>query len=331
MARVKIPVSFSYTTNPAGSTPTYVSTSSGSYVSQAADLTEPVANTTVTVTVRSTGSPTTVWQTETGGATYTTLTTDASGNVPGWVNEGSYAIAAAPAGAFGGATYYFDAVRGDGVSNIAAGAVGLSALVAAVQQALVPTGAILDHGGAVAPTGFVLCDGSVYATGSTGSMYNALSGVISPHWNTGGEGGGNFRVPDLRGLVTVGSGAGTSTPTLTSRTLGPRLSGIAGGEENHGLLSTESGNPGGTTGSETVAHSHFSQSGAFGNVVSFATVATGAYAVPGGSAPPGSSALNEDALTNENAAHTHVMAAVNAAAVHNNMSPFAVATKIIKL
>lgn len=136
MARVKIPVSFSYTTNPGGTSPTYVSTSSGSYVSQAADLTEPVANTTVTVTVRSSGAPTTVWQTETGGATFTSLSTDASGNVPGWVNEGSYAVAAAPVGAFGGATYYFDAVRGDGVSNIAAGAVTTTALSSALQTSV---------------------------------------------------------------------------------------------------------------------------------------------------------------------------------------------------
>lgn len=331
MARVRIPVSFSYTSNPGGSTPTYVATTSGGSPTTSVDITEPVQNTTVTVTARGTGSPVTVFQTETGGATYTTLTTDASGNVPGWVNEGSYQIVAAAHGAFGGATYYFDAVRGDGVSNIATGAVGLSALITAIQQALTQPGVIEDYAGLTAPSGYVLCDGSVYATGSSGSTYFALSGVLGTRWNTGGEGVGNFRVPDLRGLVTVGAGAGSG---LTSRAVGPRSTqtanaGVTGGEETHALSAAESGtNGGGTTTTESAAHYHASEHNAF---VDYTGALEDVQGYIGTTPLTYGVNMQFNQTTTESSLHTHSLVARAADNVHNNMMPFAGVSKIIKL
>lgn len=58
----------------------------------------------------------------------------------------------------------------------------------------------------VAPTGFLICDGSVLAQAG---QYAALYGVVGGAFNTGGEGAGNFRLPDCRGRTLFGiDGAG---------------------------------------------------------------------------------------------------------------------------
>lgn len=314
MARVKVPVSFSYTTNPTGATPTYLSSASGSFTAQAADVVQPVQNTTVTITVRSTGLPATVYQTETGSATYTSLVTDAGGAVPGWVNEGSYTIVAAAQGAFSGATYYFDATRGDGVSNIAAGVVGSTQLASSITQALLPSGAMLDFAGPVAPTGFLLCDGNAYSRSTYASLFSAIGTV----WG-GGDGSTTFNVPDFRGLVSVGAGVGSG---LTSRTVGPRLAGIAGGEETHKLLAAESGTNGkGSTGNDSPDHTH-----QYIDPAGVAANSGASIAYSGGAGWTGNFPQTGGASTR----HQHALIARNADSDHNNLQPFAVSTRIIK-
>lgn len=328
MPRVQLPYSFSYP-------------SSGNL--------DPVVGTSVTVSHRdpTTGSPSTpatVYQQETGSTTYTSLATDSGGNVPGWVDPGSYVIVAAAQGSFSGATIAFEAVRGDGVTLVAPAAVDLSQLTTAIQNALVPTGTILDHAGTSAPSGFVLADGSVYATGSSGSTYYALSQVCGTRWNTGGEGTGNFRVPDLRGLVAVGAGSGSG---LTARTVGPRLSGVSGGEESHALSSGEnathshsidtqgSHSHGGATGTESATHVHGPPGGtsfwADGGGVSNLEVpiASGGTALrPSFTGTQSSSHTHGIGV---DGAHSHNLGNSGSGTAHNNMQPFAVVSKIIKL
>lgn len=86
-------------------------------------------------------------------------------------------------------------------------------------------GDIKMGGWAIAPAGWLLCDGTSY---STTGIYAALFGVIG---YTYGGSGASFRVPDLRGRFPMGAGAGVG---LTSRTLG-----ATGGEENHILSEPE--------------------------------------------------------------------------------------------
>ena len=62
----------------------------------------------------------------------------------------------------------------------------------------VPAGASMPYGGAAAPTGWLLCDGSAVSQ----STYAALFAVIGT--TCGNPGGGNFNVPDLRGRFPLG-------------------------------------------------------------------------------------------------------------------------------
>ena len=59
----------------------------------------------------------------------------------------------------------------------------------------VPTGTILDYAGATVPSGWLLCDGTTVRGPPTPELF-ALVGTT---FNTGGEAGTVFRLPDLRG------------------------------------------------------------------------------------------------------------------------------------
>lgn len=84
--------------------------------------------------------------------------------------------------------------------NLAPGAIILTKLATAVQQALVPVGAIIPYGGATAPNaGFLLCDGSAVSR----STYADLFAVLGTAFGVG-DGSTTFNVPDMRGRVAVG-------------------------------------------------------------------------------------------------------------------------------
>lgn len=104
----------------------------------------------------------------------------------------------------------------------------------------VPTGAMLDFAGTSAPAGWLLCDGSVVAQATYPALFSAIGSV----WNTGGEGAGNFRLPDFRRRAAVGSG-GTGSGTLGNAV------GNTGGEETHTLITAET-----PSHNHDITHSH---------------------------------------------------------------------------
>lgn len=79
--------------------------------------------------------------------------------------------------------------------------------------------------GEFAPRGWKFCDGSVLSI----SVYDTLFALIGTTY--GGDGQSTFALPDLRGRVPVGQGAG---PGLTSRLIGQSF-----GSENVTLLATQ--------------------------------------------------------------------------------------------
>ena len=100
-----------------------------------------------------------------------------------------------------------------------------------------PAGSMIMFGGAVAPTGWLFCDGAAVSR----ETYAALFAAIGVVWGAG-DGSTTFNLPDARGRSAMGAGQGSG---LTARTLGATL-----GEEAHALTANENG-----------AHTHNSPSG----------------------------------------------------------------------
>ena len=65
-----------------------------------------------------------------------------------------------------------------------------------------PPGILLAYGGASAPTGWLLCDGTAVSR----SVYSLLFGAIGTQYGAG-DGSTTFNVPDLRGRVPIGYAA----------------------------------------------------------------------------------------------------------------------------
>ena len=109
-----------------------------------------------------------------------------------------------------------------------------------------PIGSTMAWAGTADPsdTNWLICDGRAVAT----ATYPALSAILGSTWNTGGEGAGMFRIPDLRGRVAVGAGTGTG---LTARSVAQKA-----GAESVALTTAHMSahDHGGTTGNDTHDH-----------------------------------------------------------------------------
>ena len=90
-----------------------------------------------------------------------------------------------------------------------------------------PTGSIIEFGGAAAPAGFLVCDGSAISR----SIYDDLYGVIGTTWGSG-DGSTTFNLPNFQRRVSVGSG-GVATGVLGNSV------GSVGGNETHVITSNE--------------------------------------------------------------------------------------------
>lgn len=90
-------------------------------------------------------------------------------------------------------------------NSISSGAI---AAIASQVEALItpsgmPAGVITQFAGSVAPDGWLFCDGAVVSQTTEAALYAAIQGT----YNTGGEGAGNFRLPNLKGKFPVGRDA----------------------------------------------------------------------------------------------------------------------------
>lgn len=95
-----------------------------------------------------------------------------------------------------------------------------TALQAATKQyvdAAGPAGAIMAFAGTTAPSGWLKCEGQAVSQTTYANLYAAIGAT----WNTGGEGAGNFRLPDLRGMFLRGTG--TNATGSSSGAVGPSV------------------------------------------------------------------------------------------------------------
>lgn len=103
------------------------------------------------------------------------------------------------------------------------------------QPFLVPLGGIIEYPGATAPTNFALCYGQTLSQ----TTYATLFSLVSTTYNTGGEPGGTFRIPDLRGRVVAGKddmgGSGAGRLQAASGGLNGTILGNGGGADTQTL------------------------------------------------------------------------------------------------
>lgn len=185
----------------------------------------------------------------------------------------------------------------------------------------VPTGVTLPFAGSSTPTGWLLCDGSAVSQ----TTYANLFSTIGTTWNTGGEGAGNFRLPDMRRRVPVGSGGSGSG------TLGNSL-GNTGGEETHTLITSEM--PGHTHTQN--AHSHGTSDPGHAHSTTFLSASCGGgphaqvYSVTNnedGTQTPSTSSSTTGVSILANTATNNTTGGDGA---HNNIQPSAIFNWIIK-
>jgi microcystin-dependent protein len=122
-----------------------------------------------------------------------------------------------------------------------------------------PVGMISIHAGSSAPTGWLLCDGTSYASAS----YTTLFSVIG---QTFGGSGSDFAVPNLKGKVVVGIDATQASFDARGETGGAMThqhaasnSGTTSVAHNHAIDPPSTGsNEAGDHGHNITAHSHYS-------------------------------------------------------------------------
>lgn len=99
-----------------------------------------------------------------------------------------------------------------------------------------PTGIYFPYGGAAAPTGFLLCDGSAVSR----TTYAALFAVIGTSYGVG-DNSTTFNIPDLRGRTVFGYKSTDSAFNAIGKTGGAK---VVNSEHNHAVdpPNTKSGN-----------------------------------------------------------------------------------------
>lgn len=207
---------------------------------------------------------------------------------------------------------------GAGVAATDATTLGqVQALIAAAALALIPPGAMVAFGGIAAPAGWLICDGTSYAT----ATYPGLFGQLGYAY---GGAGANFNVPDYVGRAVAGLDAGASRLAFAT-TLG-----ATGGAQSVTLDATQipahTHSFSGTTGTESAQHTHALPAGSFGVIGNGGATNIGS----------GASTINSTANTAvESATHTHTVSGTTGNGTggglsHPNVQPTGVALWCIK-
>jgi microcystin-dependent protein len=126
---------------------------------------------------------------------------------------------------------------------------------------IAPTGTVLPFAGSTAPEGWALCDGSAISR----TTYSKLFGVISTTYGIG-DNSSTFNVPDMRGVYPRGAGTnGTANyGGVTGHTPAGGTLAAKGGQKTakNGLANSGSNTVSGTAAGQTVSSSTVSVSGA---------------------------------------------------------------------
>lgn len=134
----------------------------------------------------------------------------------------------------------------------------------AVQNAAMPAGVMVQYGGAAAPTGWLLCDGSSVLRADYPELFTALGGASSP-W--GLPDATHFSLPDMRGRTPVGRDAAQAEFDALGEAGGAKSHAVTVAElpsHNHGGATAGGTTGGGTTGGGTTGAVNTYGAGNFG-------------------------------------------------------------------
>jgi microcystin-dependent protein len=193
-----------------------------------------------------------------------------------------------------------------------AGPEGASGSLSPAEEALLsPVGSMVLYGGATAPTGWVLCDGSSYLRTALPNLY-AIIGVLY-----GSVDGSHFSVPDLRQRFPLGK-----ADSGTGNTIGAQ-----GGTKDQILpVHQHTGN----TGDEGAPHQHAVSPGSL--MVVLDSGSTVGLDVAGGGTADAASGNGSLNTGNDLSGHGHPFTtdATGVDPTDGNLPPFVVVTYIIK-
>jgi microcystin-dependent protein len=170
----------------------------------------------------------------------------------------------------------------------------------------VNTGIVVPWGSASIPSGFLLCDGTSYATAS----YTALFAVIA---YTYGGSGANFNVPDLRDRTIVG------VSSANSKTLAQSIG---------ANTVTPTGNVGGNAASTTLATTQIAAHTHTGAAMGMAAAAVMSPGCPTNAT--GANAAGATGSTGGGQGHTHTLSATFTGSANSVLQPGLVLNYIIK-
>jgi microcystin-dependent protein len=206
-----------------------------------------------------------------------------------------------------------------GTAAIDNGAITQAKLDSGVLNLLSPVGAIIQYGGATAPTGWLICDGTEKSITTYQTLYNILTatGSVFPYGaNTNGSGGAgstHFRLPNLAGRIPVGIDAAQTEFDVLGET---------GGAKSVTLTEAQSGLRSHSHGTTENNHSHVA--GDFG-LINISTTAGGTtmwkYQTT-------SNPSTDGAKTNLT---INSVAGASATDAHTNLQPYIVLNYIIKI
>lgn len=180
-------------------------------------------------------------------------------------------------------------------------------------------GQIIMFGGSYAPRNWAFCDGQLVAISSNQALFSILGTTY------GGNGRTTFALPDLKGRVPIGPGAGEGLP--------PYRPGIKGGQPTHTLTSIE-----------MPSHTHVVVPGGSGSAVKLSTdtavnevpvagdvPAVGNYAAGAVAKPVKSFGPNANTVDGQSITSTSTNAPTGGSRTHNNMQPYLPVYYIIAL
>jgi len=204
-----------------------------------------------------------------------------------------------------------DANRAVNTDHIKDGAVTAAKLDSAAVSVLMPTGTVLSYAAAVAPLGYLVCDGAAISR----TTYSSLFGIIGVTYGVG-DGSTTFNIPDLRGRVIAGLDINTGG-------FANRLTTGSAANINGLLLGANNGNPGDTGRGTNGAQEHLltaAQSGlpshdhTIAMQQSNANFATGSF----------------NGLRTGSGESTGTTGGTDASSAHNNVQPTIILNYIIK-